>query len=299
MPDGQRWWLERVRAWASAQEVSTPSQRTYREHLARWPDSVAAIGFDAPTSASAVTREMIRAFKERGVRVRGRRSGQVLAPSSRAMDLSLLRSFLAFESSKLALDLRLFRGPSSDPINVRWLESPADVDGLISASAEDPDLQAAIVLMAHCGLRSAEFRALVVRDLLLSLTRGSWVVVQNGKGGKARRVPVPSAARNVILAAISGKNPPARVYPWGRSKLGRDLASAALRAGIGPLSPHDLRRSYARFQRRANVKLEALQQQMGHRRPEVTLRYVGRDPDAMQEAADAYDRYLAAVGVRA
>lgn len=299
MPDGQRWWLERVRAWASAQEVSTPSQRAYRDHLARWPESVAAIGLDRPTSASAVTREMIRAFKERGVRVRGRRSGQLLAPASRAMDLSLLRAFLASEGSKLALDRRLFRGPPSDPINVRWLEQPTDVDGLVSASARDPDLQAAIVLMAHCGLRSAELRALLVRDLLLSLTRGSWVVVQNGKGGKARRVPVPMAARNVLLSAVAGRSPSDRVYPWSRSKLGRDLARAAREAGIGPLSPHDLRRSYARFQRRANVKLEALQQQMGHRRPEVTLRYVGRDPDAMQEAAEAYDRYLAIAGVRA
>lgn len=245
-----------------------------------------------------MTREAVRAFRERGVRVRGRRAGQLLAPSTRAVDLSLMRSFLAFEGSRLAaLALRLFRGPKSDPINVRWLESPSDVDALVTTSARDPELQAAVVLMAHCGLRSAELRALLVRDLCLSLTRTSWVVVQSGKGGKARRVPVPVAARNVLLAVTAGKETSARVYPWSRSKLGRDLGIAARLAGIGPLSPHDLRRSYARFMRRANVKLEALQQQMGHSRADITLRYVGRDPDAMQGAAEAYDRYLGVAGV--
>ena len=296
MPDGQRWWAERGRAWARAQEVSSTSQRTYEEHLRRWPDSVAALGFSKPTAASAVSREMGRAFKVRGVAVRGKAAGQLLAPMTRAMDLCLLKSFLAFEGSKLALETRLFRVRSPEPVRTRWLSEPSDVDRLISAAADMQQLQGAIALMAHCGLRSAEVRAARAGDLSLSLSRTSWITVPNGKGGKPRAVSVPAAARNILLASMAGSGPSDRIYPWSRSKLAKDLLAVGQAAGVGRVSPHDLRRSYARFMRRANVKLEALQRQMGHRSPEVTLRYVGRDPDALEEAAAAYDRYLSVVG---
>lgn len=294
MPDGARWWTERICAWASASGVTTNSQRTYREHLVRWPDSVAALGFDRPTSASAVTRTMVLAFKERGVCVRGHRAGQVLSPATRAMDLTLLRQFLAFEKAELALDARLFRMKRCDPVNVRWLDGPESVDALSRAAQDDSELQAALLLMAHVGLRSGEVRALLIGDLQLSLTGPSRLVVRNGKGGKPRLVAVPTAVRNALLNAVTTKRATDRVYPWGRTRLARGLSKASQRAGLGQVSPHDLRRSFARFQRRAEVKMEALQRAMGHARYETTARYVGQDPQMLDDAAEAYNRYLMA-----
>ncbi len=292
MSNADRWWNERIRKWADECEIATDSVPDYIEKLTTWARSIEALGFPRPTNASAISREMVLAYKERGVCVRGRKAGTLLAHATRAKTLCLLKEFLAFERSPLALNAKLFRMRHAEPENVGYLDNVTDVDLLVNACADSPEVQAAIVLGAFANLRPGEIRDVTVADLRLSLTGQSRVHVRDGKWGKPRTVSIPTAARNVLANVAVGKGLTERLYPWGRTMLGRQLDRAGQAAGLGHVRPMDLRRSYSRFARRAGAKIEGVQAQMGHVRPETTLRYIRQDPEARDEVAVLLDRYI-------
>lgn len=286
-PTAARWWTERVEAWASRQEIDERSRRTYVEHLVRFPEYWEALGFPGIHRATAVTREAVLAFKYRGLAVRRRRAGLPLAITTRAMDLGLLRSFLLFEGTQLqqrggsvlelTADRNLFRfrrgQVRSD--SGRRMQSPQEVAAVLSA-APSAEARALFALGLYGGLRPSEARAVTIGDLELALDRPSIVHVRKGKWSKPRPVELPRHARNLILAATIGKGPGDRVYPFSRSKQGRDLSIACQRAATRHYAPHDLRRTYAAMMFEAGAPLEAVQQQLGHEDPRTTRIYQGR-----------------------
>jgi integrase len=273
--------------------VTDNSQRAYAEHVARLPAYFAAVGYPGVYCASMVTRELVRAYKERAVGIRGRLKGRPLAPTTRAMDLSLLKAFLAHEGAPLALETRLFRVKGARPSRRAWMEGKEAVAALLNA-APRPDAQAAFCLMVYGGLRSAEARAVTVADLELPFDGHSRVVVRSGKGGKPGEVILPPLARNCLLNAIHGKGPTDRVYPWGRSHLARDVELACARAGLRRYTPHDLRRTFARLLRRAGLDLATRQKQMRHADVSTTIFYEGEDPEMAEQGARKFEEYLAA-----
>jgi integrase len=139
VPERERRWTERVEVWAKAQEVDKRSQRTYAEHLWRFPEYFAQIGHPGIYSASMVTREAVLAFKYEGKGFRGVNRGRELAVTTRAMDLGLLRSFLAFEGSPLALDLKgfRFRRGQVKPQRVRRMDSREEIAAVLAAAPSD------------------------------------------------------------------------------------------------------------------------------------------------------------------
>ncbi len=308
MTERERRWDERIREWADEAGVETSSARTYREHLARLPDSIAALGFPRPTCATDFSRDMVRAFKERGVCVRGKLAGRRLSDNTRAMDVGLLHDFLEYELSrmtrpqaalvKLVADRKLWRTRRGEPVNVGYLEHVTDVDDMVSEARENPELQAVIVLGALAGARPAEARNVTVSDCRLLLTGPSRVVLREAKWSKTREVSVPPSVRNVLMAAAQGKSLAERLYPFGRTKHGRDVSWAAQVSGHGHVRPMDLRRSYERFTRRAGARLEGVQAEMGHVRPETTLRYGRRDPEARDQVAVLLERHVLAARAR-
>ena len=53
------------------------------------------------------------------------------------------------------------------------------------------------------------------------------------------------------------------------------VQDAAKRAGLPPIAPHDMRRTYSRLARQGGATLEQIQGTLGHESIETTSRYLG------------------------
>ena len=158
-------------------------------------------------------------------------------------------------------------------------EAPATLRGLRD--------QAMLALLVGCGLRRGELLDLQLSSL--QQREEHWVIADLvGKAGHIRTVPVPAWVKarvdqwttaaclqhGTLFRAI---NKAGRVWGTGMTpKVVWDLVrSAAGRAGIERLAPHDLRRTCARLCYVAGGELEQIQFLLGHVSIQTTERYFG------------------------
>lgn len=154
---------------------------------------------------------------------------------------------------------------------------------------------ATLALCYGCGLRRAEAVSLRFEQF----DRGAKTVRLVGKGNVERLIPVPDGAVRAIDAWIAyrGREPGfllcsiARA-PWRPmvrhrmepSSIYKVIETLARRAGIGHLSPHDLRRTYLGDLLDAGADLATAQALAGHVEPGTTARY---DRRPLRARADA------------
>lgn len=172
--------------------------------------------------------------------------------------------------------------------------------GALFAACEHPHPEAAarntavLALAYGGGLRRAELVGLDIEDL--DLARGMLRV--RGKGDRERRVPLPTGSLAALRdwVALRGDRPGPLLLPLkpdGAMVTSRRLSDQAIyallrrmapRAGVGPLSPHDLRRSFISDLLDAGADLSVVQQLAGHASPTTTARY-DRRPEAARQSA--------------
>src|SRR5262249_20599073 len=125
-------------------------------------------------------------------------------------------------------------------------------------------------LLYGAGLRVSELCALDVGDI-----DGDFVHVRRGKGGKARLVPIGSAARRALDAYLVVRRPgPGRdedaLFTNARGgrltarSVQRNLKAHAGAAGVGAATPHTLRHSFATHLLDGGADLRAIQELLGH-----------------------------------
>ena len=152
---------------------------------------------------------------------------------------------------------------------------------------------AILALLYGCGLRRAEVAALDIDHL------GAEGLRVRGKGNKERIVPLPGDARARIdrwlfargVLTGSRENRALFCHSRGAGRLGprgiylRVVVLARL-AGVRPISPHDLRRSYCSDLLDRGADLHTVQELMGHSDPVVTARYDRRPARARAQAVE-------------
>lgn len=157
--------------------------------------------------------------------------------------------------------------------------------------------RAALALMARAGLRRAELVGLDVEDFRDGLASGTLIV--RGKGSKERLVPLTNGVLDAVQdwIRVRGTKPGALLLPvrrggsiaWGgrltTSAVWKRLREIARSAGIGDVSPHDLRRTACTALLDAGVDLGTAGKILGHASVETTKRYDRRDERAMERAA--------------
>lgn len=121
--------------------------------------------------------------------------------------------------------------------------------------------------MMVTGLRRAEVSAIRWEDI------NEGIITVKGKGNKERKVPIPA---NVLLD-LGGRRTAGertgRIFPISPGRIWHVLREAAFQAGLPPLSPHDLRRTYATRMLGKGVDLATVQRLMGHSSPRTTAGY--------------------------
>jgi integrase len=163
----------------------------------------------------------------------------------------------------------------------RLLESAAP------SSARELRDHAMVAMLIGCGLRRAELLTLRVESI--QQREEHWVIADLvGKGGHVRTVPIPIWVKSKVDAWLAAAaitrgpvfraiNKAGRVWGDGMSPkvLWDVVRTAAARAGIDKLAPHDLRRTCARLCHLAGGELDQIQFLLGHVSIQTTERYLG------------------------
>jgi integrase len=170
---------------------------------------------------------------------------------------------------------------------------PPDADRRLTDALEaSPHRLAAdaLLLQRACGLRIGELLDLELDAVIDLPGSGSWLKVPLGKLDTERMVPIDPQVLTLI-DRITAHRSPGRPIPHPRtrrpadflftahghrisqSRLRKELDRAAKTAGLGHVTPHQLRHTYATALVNAGVSLQALMAILGHVSAEMSLRY--------------------------
>jgi integrase len=187
---------------------------------------------------------------------------------------------------------------------------PPDADRRLARALErSPNrLRAdALLLQRATGLRIGELVDLELDCVHEVPGQGAWLKVPLGKLDTERMVPLDDETVDIVDRIVRHRSPgrPLRHARTGRlvefllTHQGRrvsvytlrdELARASRDAGLDPVTPHQLRHTYATALVNAGVSLQALMMLLGHQTAEMSLRY-GRLFDSTVRAD--YERALA------
>jgi len=169
-----------------------------------------------------------------------------------------------------------------------------------------PDSDRAVWATAmYAGLRCGELRALEARAIRLDdgviVAEAGWDLKEGRiatKGKNDRRVPIPSALREVLVAELlrTGRRESALVFaatessPFRPRRLRKAADAAWEAAKLDRVTLHDSPHSYASLMIAAGANAKALSTYMGHSSITITLdRYGHLFPGNEQEAAGLLD----------
>jgi len=207
-------------------------------------------------------------------------------------------------------DGRLVRNPASrvklprDRRREKRFLSHAEVAALADAAGPD---RLIILVLAYCGLRFGELAALRVRNvdplrrrlfIEESVTEVDGAMIfGTPKSHQCRSVPVSRSLIDALAEACVGKSRADLVFtaPRGgvlmlRNWRRRVFDPALAAAGLGELTPHELRHTAASLAVAAGANVKAVQRMLGHASAAMTLDvYSGLFDDDLDSVADRLD----------
>jgi integrase len=209
---------------------------------------------------------------------------------------------------RLMFDTDIPRQPESLP---RALAP--DIDAAVMgavAGLEDRFARVGITVLRHTGLRIGELLDLELEHLVDYGPNGTWLRVPLGKLHDERSVPLDDTALEALDDWLT-RRPTQRARPHprdghladfvfvergrrlGTTRIQRGLRDAVTAAGLtGPggqplrVVAHQLRHTWATELANAGMSMQALMTLLGHRSPEMTIRYARLASPALKSAYD-------------
>ena len=292
--------LDRHPAAVYLARLDVGSRPTMRRAL----DTIASILSDGRSDALGLDWSALRYQHTTAVRTA---LAERYAPATVNKHLAALRGVLREAWRLGAMDAETYRRASDLP-NVSGSTLPAgralssgELRALFAVCAEDdrasgPRDAALLALLYGAGLRRSE--AVALERSGYDPETGS-VTVRRGKGRKDRVTYLANGGKDALAAwcAIRGDGPGPLLWPVdkaGRIQPRRMTAQAvyeaahrrAARAGIGALSPHDLRRSFVSDLLDSGADLSTVKELAGHASVTTTARYDRRGEGTKRKAAN-------------
>ncbi len=170
------------------------------------------------------------------------------------------------------------------PPHVRLKAKPAPqavVD--VALATSDRRLALMIRLGRYCGMRRGEIAVASLEDL--SEEDDSWWILVHGKGAKERWVPITADLVDLVKVWMDGRT--GYLFP---GEINGHLAPATVgrlvsRHLTGPWTLHKLRHRYGTAAYSGSHDLRAVQELLGHSKPETTAIYTEIGRDALIHAA--------------
>ncbi len=209
---------------------------------------------------------------------------------------------------RLVFDTDIPRQPDTLP---RAL--PPDVDAAVMdavAGLDDVFARVAITVLRHTGIRIGELLDLEINHLIDYGANGTWLRVPLGKLHNERSVPVDDHALEALDEWLGQRRMQrARPHPrdghladfifvakgrrLGTTRVQRGFRDAVTAAGLfGPdgqplkVTAHQMRHTWATELANAGMSIQALMTLLGHRSPEMSIRYARLASPALKTAYD-------------
>jgi integrase len=171
--------------------------------------------------------------------------------------------------------------PRRDEPLPRFLDDGAAAK-LLRAARQDPDpfTRLAVEFLARTGLRKGEFLDLTV-DAVVQIGSAYWLHVPVGKLRTDRYIPLHPQLKELLDEWLeqrpAGLREPYLFIERGRriskQRVDKALADVARAAGIGHVTPHQLRHTLATQAINRGMSLEAIAALLGHRSMRMTMVY--------------------------
>ena len=163
----------------------------------------------------------------------------------------------------------------------RFLDDAAAAK-LLRAARTHPDLftRTCVEVLARTGLRRSELLGLTI-DAIVQIGAGWWLRIPVGKLHNDRYIPLhpnvkelfdhwlavrPAKARSQLMFIEHGR-------PVSAARVNAAVANVAAVAGLGKVTPHQLRHTLATQAINRGMSLEAIAALLGHRSMDMTLTY--------------------------
>ncbi|MFZ0379962.1 MAG: site-specific integrase [Solirubrobacteraceae bacterium] len=171
--------------------------------------------------------------------------------------------------------------PRRDEPLPRFIDDAAAAK-LLRAAREHPDpfTRLAVEFLARTGLRKGEFLDLTTESVV-QIDSAYWLHVPLGKLRTDRYIPLHPQLKDMPDEWIA-QRPAGLREPWlfmergrriGKQRVGDAVTSAALAAGIGRVTPHQLRHTLATQAINRGISLEAIAALLGHKSMRMTMVY--------------------------
>ena len=223
-------------------------------------------------------------------------ASKIMCAFRRVLDEARKLGLMSAADLKNAIDLPSIR--EDKKLRGRALER-SEITALMSVCLQDGSNlgvrdAALIAILRGAGLRRGEAVKLKVKDFNPE-TGG--LEVNRAKGGKSRRVYLPSAAITHVenWLDIRSRRPGALLCPMRKGGVieYRAMSSVAVlkviqkrakEAGVASFSPHDLRRTFCSDLLDAGVDIVTVQKLAGHADPNTTAKYDRRGEEIKRKA---------------
>jgi integrase len=167
-----------------------------------------------------------------------------------------------------------------DPLP-RFIDDAAAAKLLRAArESSDPFARLTVEFLARTGLRRGEFLSLTV-DSVVQIGSAYWLHVPLGKMRTDRYIPLHPQLKELLDEWVSGR-PDSLREPWlfiergrriGVQRIEKALTRIAHEAGIGHVTPHQLRHTLATQAINRGMSLEAIAALLGHKSMRMTMVY--------------------------
>lgn len=238
------------------------------------------------TAVRDLRRVHIERYKRHVAQKPNRRGGR-LSKRTIAGELSTLRICLErlaeWDGEDAPARTLMFPGdvPKLDDPLPRFIDDGAAKKLIQAARAtDDPFARLAVEFLARTGLRRGEFLDLKV-DSVVQIGSAYWLHVPLGKLRTDRYIPLHPQLKELLDEWVAAR--PANLRePWLFMDHGRRLGPESVRkailrvaneAGLGPVTPHQLRHTLATQAINRGMSLEAIAALLGHRSMRMTMVY--------------------------
>jgi hypothetical protein len=160
------------------------------------------------------------------------------------------------------------------------LSGPPDYLDQAGCEDRDPFTRLAVEFLARTGLRKSEFLDLTV-DSVVQVGSAYWLHVRLGKLRIDRYIPLQAQLKQLLDEWIANR-PAGLREPWlfierarriGKQRVQDAVVNASRAAGIGHVTPHQLRHTLATKAINRGMSLEAIAALLGHKSMRMTMVY--------------------------